>query len=426
MVLEEVSSDPDPYFSPSSYDDPSNSAPPTPQIDPSHLPQPIPFASAWGFSASKLQKGIAIEQSNAETLLKRPLTTPEADAIAFHYAKGYRYASFGPPVGVAAGIWRASTTATEMRWPLLPKSWAEASQWKFDKETHELGFKDMKVAKGEWVRPGILGLRGLVYVSFGYAISGFLFRSYGATVAAVGGIQDPRLKGIREMVRGDMKRRSEELSQTQPPKAGTKKEKIDPMGQGERNAGESWRNHRVAIAKKEDDASPTAGNDDFFSDEADNLGANGVVMNDGQMRNKQRRQQPSPRRSPTENRASTFQMERTERQPQSPSDDYSTMSPTSDGQSPASASAGGESVWDRIRRENASSGVSASPQVRRQRQDRVQQEQQENSTVGDSFSFSSADSERSYAKDDAQKHFDERVEQERRGEDFGSGRNRRW
>ena len=418
MVLEEVSSDPDPYFSPSSYDDPSNTAPQTPSTNLTRLPQPILFSSAWGYSQPKLQAGIAKEQAAAQTLLQRPLTPPEADAIAFHFSKGFRYASFGAPLGAAAGIWRASTTMNEMRWPLIPKRWSDLSQWNFNSETQELSFRDVRYAKGEWVKPAILGFRGFALVSFGYAVSGILFSSYGATVAAVGSIQDRRLKAVRDKINENVSKRTGALSQMQPPKA---RAKVDPMGQGERTAAELWKDHRGAITRKADVASPTAGDTDFYSDDAPD--ANGAVMNDNQMRKQQRKQQPSPRRSPAENRASTFQMEKTEPQPQSLSDDTNATSPTGDYQTPTSTPPSGESTWERIRRESTSPGSSNSSQVRKQRRDRVQQE---GSTSGDSFSFSSSDSERSYAKDEAQKHFDERVEQERRGEDFGSGRSKRW
>ena len=306
-----------------------------------------------------------------------------------------------------------------MRWPLIPKRWSDLSQWNFNPETKELSIRDVKFAKGEWVKPAIVGLRGLVFVSFGYAVSGILFSSYGATVAVVGSMQDKRLKSVMDKIKENVRKRTGELSQMQPPKA---KAKVDPMGQGEKTAAELWRDHRDAISRKADDASPTASDSDFYSDDAP--GANAAVLNDNQIRKQQRRQQPSPRRSATENRASTFQMEKTEPQPQDFSDETNAPSPVTDFQSPTSTPpSSSESTWERIRRESTSPGSSNPSKVRKQR---LRQEQQEGSTAGDSFSFSSSDSERAYAKDEAQKHFDERVEQERRGEDFGSGRSKRW
>ncbi|KAG7006478.1 hypothetical protein G7Y79_00014g036530 [Physcia stellaris] len=432
MVLEEITSDPDPYDSPS----PSSSQ--NPAIDLSLLPHPIPYASLWGFSSSKLQELINNERTNAQTLLNRPLTPPEADALSYHLAKGYRYASFGTPLGAAAGLWRAVATKEEFRWPGIPRRMDGWSRWKFEIEnetgTQKLNFGAREVAKGSWLRPTLMGLKGLVYVQFGVLLGRFLFASYATTVTAVGSLSDRRLKELQTEInkRSNERMRAELGSSAPAPRVGMDRDggRADPMGQGEKDVGELWGNHRRAIGagktRSDDAASPTAGNGDIFGDEG---GGNGSVMTDSQMQAQQRRQQPSMRRSPTENRASTFQMEKTERQPQSFSDDFdmSGASPD-DGQSPTSTSttSSGESAWDRVRRENASPNASGSRPRSFQQRVTTQQEQQEGATAGDSFTFSSSDSERSYAKDEAQKHFDERVEQERRGEDFGSGRSRRW
>ena len=56
----------------------------------------------------------------------------------------------------------------------------------------------------------------------------------------------------------------------------------------------------------------------------------------------------------------------------------------------------------------------------------MRQEQHEGSSSEDSFSFSSSDEEKGYAKAEAQREFDERVEKERRGGDFSNDGRRRW
>ena len=421
MVLEEVSSDPDLY---SSYDEPPTSTVQIPQTDISRLPSPIAFSAAWGFTAAKLQRGIAAERATAETLLERPVTSEEADALSYYFAKGYRYASYGTPIGAVAGSWRAVTTADEMRWPVVPRSFSKWSRWNFDKETQSLTFAGRQLAKGAWLRPTIIGLKGIIYVNVGIAIGGLLSSSYAASVTAVGGIRDPRLKAFHEKILDRANKKGGGLDKpTPPPRAGATQGRFDPMGQGERTAGELWKNHRRAIGRRDDDASPTAGNDDFYNDEAERPGGNDSMLTDSQIQAQQQRQQPSQRGSPTDNRASTFQMEKTERQPRSFSDDFDMTSPSAEDQPPTSSTSSGESAWDRVRRENST--VSASTYAK-MLQKREQQKQQEGSTPGESFTFSSADSERAYAKDEAQKHFDERVEQERRGEDFGSGRSKRW
>lgn len=425
MVLEEVSSDPDPYFSSASDDEPSTSTLKTPQVDLSRIPHPIPFSTAWGFSVEKLQEALTAAHTNSQTVLKRSLTPGEVDALSYHYAKGYRYASYGPPIGVAVGLWRAITTANEFRWPAIPRAMSNWSSLDFNKESQSLSFRGKELARGPWLRPTILGLKGIAYVNLGYFFAVVLFNSYGATVSAVGALQDPRLRELKEKGTDQINKNGGELRIPKPPRTGANGGRVGPTGQGDQSAAELWKKHRGAIARNGDEASPTAGNDDSFSDVTEDWGNNESMMTDSQLEAQQRSQQPSSRRSPTDSRAPTLKSEKPARQPQSFSDDFDMTRPSTDDQSPTSTASSGESAWGRIRRENASSG-SSTPRLRRpQRQNRVQQEQQEGSTAGDSFTFSSSDSERSYAKDEAQKHFDERVEQERRGEDFGSGR-RKW
>ena len=436
MVLEEVSSDPDLY---SSYDGPPTSTAQTPQADLSRLASPIAFSAAWGYTTARLRRGIASELDSAQAILERPVTAAEAEAISYHFAKGYRYASYGAPIGAAAGVWRFAATIDQMRWPLMPRAFSNWSRWNFDMETQSLTFAGKQLARGPWLRPTLVGLKGLVYVSYGVLVGTLLSSSYASSVAAVGALGDPRMKNISQETADKANKKLGDLNKPipTPRPGGATQRKVDPMGQGERTAAELWRDHRRAIGPRDDDASPTAGNnDDFFDREAERHGGNDSMLTDSQIEAR-RRQPPSspPRRrsSPTTDpRASTYQMEKTERQrqPRSFSDDFDmTSSPSAEeDQSPASTPSSGESAWDRIRRENASStSYPTGPIARRpQRRDRMQQEQQEGSTSGESYTFSSSDSERAYAKDEAQKHFDERVEQERRGEDFDSGRRRRW
>lgn len=201
--------------------------------------------------------------------------------------------------------------------------------------------------------------------------------------------------------------------------------------------GELWKNHRNSIGAKDDDASPTAGNEDFLdASQADTSPGTdgGAVMSDSQMRVQVRRQRPGPRRSSAENHESSFETEKVAPQPRDFASDYISPLPPGDDSASSSSSdtkgssVSGESAWDRVRRQNAPGGPKQHLMGgRRMKRGEAQQEQQDGSTLGESssFSFSSKD-ERSYAKDEAQKQFDERVERERRGEDFEARGSRRW
>ena len=93
------------------------------------------------------------------------------------------------------------------------------------------------------------------------------------------------------------------------------------------------------------------------------------------------------------------------------------------------------SAWDRLRRgekptpipQNSGGKPPPSQSQWSRRQSETQREQTEGSTTGN-FAFSKTEEERNYAKEEAQKEFDARVERERRGGDFsqGGGDQRRW
>ena len=101
----------------------------------------------------------------------------------------------------------------------------------------------------------------------------------------------------------------------------------------------------------------------------------------------------------------------------------------------------GESAWDRIRRQasgqpagNRGSNWPAGqeqqaprPGQRAWRRD-SQRHPRERPETGDSISYSKSEEERQLARAEAQKEFDDRVEQERRSGDFSSdnGDQKRW
>ena len=279
-------------------------------------------------------------------------------------------------------------------------------------------------------------LRGTAYVSLGILFVPMIVSAYGATVSAVGEIKDERLHAVTEELRMVANKEMRER------RASMQERRGDPTGQGKKSAGEVWRERRERLEGKsspkslpdDDDMSPTGGammDDGGVAEEQGRLsgaGEMGGVLSDTQMRTQEVRAQPEKGKSPTENRASTFQMEKVSRQPKTFDDDYDDASPTGgrgamddDG----AGGFGGGSVWERIRQQQASSGSSATTQSRGRRGG-IRQEQQEGSTTGDSFSFSRSEEERNYAKDEAQREFDERVEKERRGGDFSSGSEKRW
>lgn len=352
--------------------------------------------------------------------MNRPLTPKESEAMAYHTAKGVAISSWGPPLGIIAGATRYYKTQEKYRFPFAGNQLKPDGWW----DGERIRIMGQDVMKGLRAKQAVNFLRASLYVAFGNVIVGFLVDSYATTVAVVGEIRDERLKDIMQAVRRQTARQMGEISRQERQKRAVGV----ATGQGEKSVGDLWKQHRGAIGADDasptsasfDDASPTAAGFDY-GDEAARLGGNsgnGVVMGDEHMRSQEVRQQP--RRNPAGNRAATFDVEKVERQPRSFDDDYDDASPTGG----IGVANPGESAWQRIRRETASG---ASPRSGRRPPARgpQQEQQEEGSTAGDSFSFMSSEEEKQLARDEAQKQFDERVDKERRGGEFSDGR-RRW
>lgn len=285
------------------------------------------------------------------------------------------------------------------------------------------------LGRGAAVKNAILGIRAGLYVGFGVVAGLMVFGSYGATVAGVGSLVDKRLVSLKEVMQKESKRREVERESKASGMEGGKKRR-DPTGQGERTAGELWKNHRGAFS---DDASPTAAGvdgDEFLSGSG---GDDSSYMKSAPQsptherrpsrRNRMERENPSPQ-------STDFAADYTSSTPSPSSTDYATDYTPSTPSPSTPAENSGESAWERIRRENASgdSSSSASSATRNRKRGPRRSGQEESQEGGDSFTFSRATEERGYAKDEAQKRFDERVERERRGEgDTGAGnRGKGW
>lgn len=346
-------------------------------------------------------------------------------AIAYHTSKGHAIASYGPTTGLSFGAYRTWATKKEFRWPFYGKLLSEEPGNGFwDGQAIRMGGREILKGLSPEAKANLLhSLRGSAYASLGVIIVPMAVSAYGATVSAVGEIRDNRLQDVTRELRRQANR---DLRGRQ---AGAVERST---GQGSKSAGDVWKERGERIGGKSggeagDDTSSTGGAIDYGQDEEQGrfsgAGDIGGVLSDRQMRTEERRAQPEAATGSPENRASTFQMEKVDRQPRSFADDYDDASPTGGGGAMGGGGDGG-SVWERIRNQSATGGASA-PSGSRGRSG-IRQEQQEGSTTGDSFSFSSEEEQRSYAKEEAQREFDERVEKERRGGDFNSGAGKSW
>lgn len=422
-------STPDPYdSSPSNY---TSSASLPSHIDLKALPHGLPILGPLtGYTSTNLALIIHRRFASTSQTISRGLSEDEMTAIAYHTAKGHAIASYGPSLGIAAAFYRIRATRAEFRWPLYGRLMSEeVGQGFWDGHSLRIGGREILKQFPASAKANMLHfLRGSAYVTLGLFIVSPGVAAYGATVSAVGELRDNRLAQVSQALRAVADR---EIKERRVKSGEMRNERIgQTTGQGSKDAGSVYRERMERMGEKsggrgdDDDMSPTGGAlmSDYGQDEEQGrLGGTGDmagILSDGQMQASQVQAQPEPRTSPTGSRANTFQMEEVARQPQNFGEDFDDASPT--GGSGAMDDGGG-SAWERIRHQSASGSSSGSePSLRRARGFR--REQQEGSTTGDSFSFSSSEEERSYAKDEAQREFDERVEKERRGGDFsGSG-----
>lgn len=436
-------STPDPYASSSSTSANSNYGLPS-HIDLSSLPSGLPILGPLtGYTPASRAARMREHMAAVSQTIQRPLTRSEQEAMAYHSAKGIAWASWGPTIGIAAGVYRTYATRAEFRWPFYGKlisgvpAEGETQKGFWDGQKMRAGGKEMFQAVSTQAKANALHvLRGCAYCSFGLLFGPLFVSSYAGTVCAVGELRDPRLQEVNQWLREALLKETKQKKE----KAGDIVKQTDARRiprDGDRMSG-----RRAGVAEV-DDASPTGGAgimmDMGTDDEQERLGGAGDmagVLSDGRMRTAEARARPSPAQSPTSNR--TDQLEKFERQ----LNDFASDFAADDDASPTGAMDGdggaGGSVWERIRQQTASdpssSSSSDSSSTGRARgaigsSSGVPQQREGTSTTGNdnnSFMFSSSDAgERS----EAQREFDERVEKERRGGDFSSsdgGVRRRW
>jgi hypothetical protein len=420
MVLDNASaSDSSDSFAdsvPSSDADPYSDSQPGGSVDyhinTSKLPKPIPIIGRLlGYNDEFLLNFVGARIVVISKILGRHPSQEEANAVAYYTAKNIAINSYGGPVGAAAGMWRAYDTRSTFRFPFYQPN---LETFQPDKFPQGLGWVKGFNAMTCWH-----AARASSYVVFGLIFSRFLFTSYGATTSAIGEVSDPRLKAVTAAIQAEAQKRKGSL----PGMQGTPAPQERQLPNGGRPADAHYDRGE---GSSQDDASPTGG---IFGEEntAGTPGTfggsiGGPTQDGGRWPG---RVAPLPTQKNTQE---------AESQPFDAWDDASPTGGQGIAESTVQTSQG--SAWDRVRRgEKPAPSPSKSggkPQPKQspwsRQQHETQKEQREGATTGDSFAFSKTEEERTYAKEEAQKEFDARVERERRGGDFskGGGDQKRW
>ncbi|KAI9761221.1 MAG: hypothetical protein M4579_001141 [Chaenotheca gracillima] len=409
MVLQDDSASPaaDEFSSdssPSSDEDPYSSAShKISSADDSTITHPLPILGPlFGYSTPDLINFINRRIEYESKILKRPMSKDEASAIAVWTSKAYSMTSYGPPTGLALGLYRAYSTQATYKFPFIsknPTAFNPNKLWMLQGSSAQLGWH---------------AFRWAAYASIGTWMGRTLAFSYALATRMTGEKSDKRLANLNK-------------------------------AEAE-YAREVLANRRTPVdMRRERNAQPAAGSGATEGDDGQ-AQSNDGFDSDMRMQQNEISQQPPPEQSPTENRASTFQMDRVAPQPTAFDEDSEDASPTA----PAAASSAprpgqSESAWGRIRREansrpnerpqrgqsrdyERSSDSQSSPSQGSWSQTREtsRREGRQGSTVGDGFAFSNSDEDKQLAKDEAQKDFDARIERERQGGDFGNDDRKRW
>jgi hypothetical protein len=433
MVLENSSALSSDEFSdgaPASDDDQYSISPKNPKsinIDTAKFPKPIPIIGPlFGFNDQLLSKLVNARIQRATEVLQRNVTAEEATAIAYWTAKNMSLISYGGPIGIAAGAWRAYSTANTFRLPFY-----QPNLEKFNGTVWPAA--RLSLLRGPRAVAAWHLCRLLAYGTLGNFFGKLFAINYGTSVMAVGEATDPRLKDyVQAFTNAAQTARGRLPNQPRQPGA------VDGVQQ--KDASAQWRDHRREM---EDDASPTSGaygDTDPRSADIPVALENGISDQGSQMQD--RRRGPSAQASDREGQPNGLG---SDKQPLL-FDDFDDASPTGGRDMENTGTAEG-SAWDRIRQQAGTqpatsrrtafpSGQTEQPsypgnraRVRGRYHD---QERPNPANRGDDRddrdTFYRSEAERESAREKAQKEFDARVEQERRGGDFSgdNGEQKRW
>ncbi|KAF2266763.1 hypothetical protein CC78DRAFT_106970 [Lojkania enalia] len=366
-----------------------------PRYDASQLPQPIPIIGPlMGFTSEAIRLNVESTFSVAESKLHRRMTPEECQAMATHIHELEQGRSSFAAIGGVMGMWNWYKTIPTNRYPFYqpkPES-ITPNKFLFIKGPMAPYFRH------SWR----LLLYSVVGQQLGLLVSQFVVRPQAVRKSA----NDPRLLQFRQDLRAangiDMRSGGRGVHGGQNTR---QSHEMERTGMAPSRVGGG----RPSSSTVEDDMSPTSGNDPWPSALSSSMSDYGSYPDSAQGRSQQSpssiysaRSWPKSRNRADDDDASPtgglFQDE-VENQPKAT-----------------------ESAWERLRR---GGGPLPSQRVVPPRPEPGRKEQNEDSTLVDSFTFSESDEERRIARERAQREFDARIERERQGKDFSDDQ-RRW
>jgi hypothetical protein len=395
MVLQDVDPPADsfndnPY--PSDNDAYTSTAPSGQRYDASTLPQPLPIIGPLlGFSSGSVRFKTESTLKFAEMKLHRPLTAEESQTLASHLYQLEQTKSYFTAAGAGAGVYRWYNTWEQCRYPLYKPKPEDINPNKF------------LLVKGPMAQYARHSWRLFCYVFVAGELGKLVGQIFAQPVAAQASANDPKLAqfatDLKNTISSDTARTANRTARSS---ADERRAEWEAAAKA-RAGGTQSRVQKPTNA--DDDMSPTSGNE-AWPMSSDSSWGDSAFSSDPASTN-QARQQPfrQPPRRPTrgddDDASPTGGMFQDEVQNQPKP---------------------GESAWDRLRR----GGVPTQQglPLSRNRRQPPHQEQREDSTLGDSFTFVDSDDDRRRELERSKKEFDARVDQERHGKDFNE--ERKW
>lgn len=329
------------------------------------LPQRPFWASLFGRSEQDFKILIAARIMAGSALTGRELTQPEKDALSQHYAKFLNTQAYDTPIVAVSTLALYRGTYAKYGFPF----WTPKAD-KFNPNKFPLVPKQYE---GEAVQKIWHGLRLLAwFTGCKFVVSVFLV-SYSLSVYVANTIPDPRLRDYHQAAKA-------RLQQQRRPAALQPGQQTPP-----------------GFPDGQESSSPWASTEQSNQDSQSTWPGT---------------QSPQPERAQAPSRDDDPYI----------FDDASPVAPTQQQKAASQQSTQG-SAWDRIRSQvrpgSAAQGQGSAGQTSTWEQKREDEPTSRDAREGTSFSFSSGDEEKSYAKEQAQKDFDEMLERERRGEASG-------
>ncbi|KAK3333791.1 hypothetical protein B0T19DRAFT_419163 [Cercophora scortea] len=369
-------------------------------IDFETLPKPPPWAFLFGYSDKWCKSSIMIRVMNFSAMLGRPLEKAETDAVVQYSAQRNRIVSYEPVVWLPTTIFLHNRGYKTFRFPFVTPDPATFNPNVFPSQ-------QMPLWSGQAAHKGWHALRLGAYGFLCHIMISSAFRMC-ADIRVVKQIErDPTLAALSERILEIGKARVQGLPPPPPPKH------HPAVHQGTQST-EPSDDTSSGFYRPDSDAASSFGAQDEQATPASPAAARSTQQPQQQHRRPWRPQGAAPPPPPPPPPAPSAASEDDDFL----FDDASPVAPSAQRPAPAPTPYTSGSAWERLRQRGRTGGDSGAQdeQTGAQKSSWAERRRQGSSQPADAYSYSQADQDKAYAKEQAQREFDAMLERERRGQ----------